>query len=62
MAPSILTIAIEGALRPEPAVLTAGLVAAGLALIAVRFVYSLRADRRYAELLEREVANQTRSL
>lgn len=58
----ILTIAIEGALRPEPAVLTAGLVAAGLAIIAVRFVYSLRADRRYAELLEREVANQTRSL
>lgn len=53
----ILTIAIEGALRPEPAALTAGLVAAGLAIIAVRFVYSLRADRRYAELLEREVAN-----
>jgi two-component system NtrC family sensor kinase len=43
--------------------LIAGIVAAALLLIVVaRVLYSLRADRRYAQLLEDEVANQTRSL
>ncbi len=41
---------------------TAPWVAVGVAIIGARFVYALRADRRYAELLEREVAAQTRSL
>jgi two-component system NtrC family sensor kinase len=40
----------------------AGLVAAGVAAGAVRFLMSSRADRRYAKVLENEVATQTRSL
>ena len=38
------------------------IVGAALALVAAWVVYSLSADRRYARLLEEEVANQTRSL
>src|SRR6266511_476936 len=38
------------------------IVGVSLALIAAWFVYSLWVDRRYARLLEDEVANQTRSL
>src|SRR5207302_8185222 len=34
----------------------------GVASVGVRFTYSLRANRRYATLLENEVASQTRSL
>src|SRR5437660_448646 len=40
----------------------AGLVAAGVAAGAARFLASSRADRRYAGVLEHEVATQTRSL
>src|SRR5213596_51934 len=40
----------------------AGLVGAGLAAGAARFLASSRADRRYAKVLEHEVATQTRSL
>src|SRR6184192_3874490 len=40
----------------------AGLVGAGLAGGAARFLASSRADRRYAKVLEHEVATQTRSL
>ena len=40
--------------------IVAGIVA--IALLGARVLYSLRADRRYARLLEDEVANQTRSL
>src|SRR5437899_6776060 len=40
----------------------AGLVAAGVAAGAARFLASIRADRRYARGLEHEVATQTRSL
>src|SRR5438128_5289471 len=40
----------------------AGLVAAGVAAGAARFLASSRADRRYAKVLEHEVATQTRSL
>src|SRR2546427_701347 len=58
----ILAVAVAAAVRPEPSAVTAVLVGAGIALLAVRFAYLLRVDRRYAELLEQEVANQTRSL
>ena len=58
----IVALAVAGALRPAAAVATAPWVAAGVAIIGARFVYALRADRRYTELLEREVAAQTRSL
>jgi len=37
-------------------------VAIVLVILGARVLYSLRADRRYAQLLEDEVANQTRSL
>ena len=40
----------------------AALVAAGVAAGAARFLASSRADRRYAKVLENEVATQTRSL
>src|SRR5207302_9360062 len=40
----------------------AGVVAAGVAAGAARFLASSRADRRYAKVLEHEVATQTRSL
>src|SRR5881296_3559090 len=40
----------------------AALVAAGVAIAAGRFFASRRADRRYAKVLESEVATQTRSL
>src|SRR6266568_540466 len=40
----------------------AALVAGGVAIAAGRFLASRRADRRYAKVLESEVATQTRSL
>src|SRR6266480_5049296 len=40
----------------------AGLVGAVVAAGAARFLASRRADRRYAKVLEQEVATQTRSL
>ncbi len=58
----IAALAITGLLHPEAAATTAPWVAAGIAIIGARFVYALRADRRYAALLEDEVAAQTRSL
>ena len=42
--------------------LTEVIVGAALATMAAWFVYSLSIDRRYARVLEEEVANQTRSL
>jgi signal transduction histidine kinase/CheY-like chemotaxis protein len=54
-------LAIVGALRPAGADV-AVLVGLGMAIIAARVAYSLGADRRYARLLEEEVASQTRSL
>ena len=47
--------------REHPA-LVAVAVGIGMAIIAARVIYSLVADRRYAQLLEEEVAHQTRSL
>jgi PAS domain S-box-containing protein len=55
-------LAIAAILRPERATDTAIIVGLGMAIIAARVLYSLSADRRYAELLEEEVAHQTRSL
>jgi len=43
-------------------VAAAALVVVGLFIVGARFVRSLRVDQRYAELLESEVAHQTRSL
>jgi signal transduction histidine kinase len=42
--------------------IVAAIVAVALALLGARVLYALRADRRYAQMLEEEVANQTRSL
>jgi len=38
------------------------IIGIGMSIIAARVLYSLGVDRRYAHLLEEEVANQTRSL
>lgn len=58
----IAGVAIAAIVQFVPSPMTALLITVGVAIIGVRFVYSLRADRRYAQLLENEVANQTRSL
>jgi signal transduction histidine kinase/CheY-like chemotaxis protein len=55
-------LAIAAILRPERASDTAVIVGIGIAIIGARALYSLGADRRYAALLEEEVAHQTRSL
>ncbi len=55
-------VAIKNALSPEPDVGSAVLVALAVVIIGLRLVHSTRADRRYAALLESEVASQTRSL
>ncbi|MGH7569343.1 MAG: ATP-binding protein [Gemmatimonadales bacterium] len=58
----IIAIAVRGALSTEPEPDAAVVVAVGGMIIAVRFALSVRADRHYAALLEREVAAQTRTL
>ncbi|HUL50724.1 MAG TPA: ATP-binding protein [Gemmatimonadales bacterium] len=58
----IAALAVSNAMHAEQSAATTLWVIAGVAIIGVRFIYALRADRRYAELLEREVATQTRSL
>ena len=55
-------LAVAAILRPERAPDTAVIVGIGLTIIGARVLYSLGADRRYAQLLEEEVAQQTRSL
>ncbi len=55
-------LAIAAILKPERATDTAVIVAIGMVIVGARVLYSLGADRRYAELLEEEVAHQTRSL
>jgi PAS domain S-box-containing protein len=55
-------LAIVAILRPESGREVAVLVGLGMLIIGTRVVYSLGADRRYADLLEDEVATQTRSL
>jgi len=55
-------VAIRSALSTEPDTGSAVLIALAVVIIGVRLLHSTRADRRYAALLENEVASQTRSL
>src|SRR3989442_2938337 len=55
-------MAIVAILRSKPRAEDAVIIGVGLAIVAARVVYSLGVDRRYAQVLEDEVANQTRSL
>src|SRR5207249_4472058 len=54
-------VAIRNALSAEPDAGSAVLIALAVGIIGLRLVHSTRADRRYAMLLENEVASQTRS-
>src|SRR3989454_664045 len=58
----IAAVAIANALSSEPDTGSAVLIALAVGIIGLRLVHSTRADRRYATLLENEVASQTRSL
>ena len=58
----VLAYLLASADRATRALVAAVLIGAAVASIGVRFTYSLRANRRYATLLENEVASQTRSL
>jgi PAS domain S-box-containing protein len=58
----IAAVAVSRALSPEPDAGSAILIALAVVVIAWRFTHSLRADWRYTQLLEEEVAAQTRSL
>jgi len=55
-------MAIVAVRREVPDADDAVIIGVGMAIIATRVLYSLGADRRYARILEDEVANQTRSL
>jgi len=55
-------LAIAAILKPKPDADDALIIGVGLAIVAARVVYSLGVDRRYEQVLEDEVANQTRSL
>jgi signal transduction histidine kinase len=55
-------LAISAILHPEPGVDIAVIIGVGMVIIGARVLYSLGVDRRYAQLLEDEVANQTQSL
>ncbi|MGH7673160.1 MAG: two-component system sensor histidine kinase NtrB, partial [Gemmatimonadales bacterium] len=55
-------LAIVAILEPGSGRDIAATVGIGMAIIGARAIYSLGADRRYANLLEEEVANQTQSL
>ncbi len=58
----MIGLAMAESLRGQSSPLVATLVAVGGVILAARIGYSIRADRRYAELLEREVTRQTRTL
>src|SRR5205807_1913450 len=58
----VLAYLLAAADRAGRTLVAAVLIGAAVASIGVRFTYSLRANRRYATLLENEVAGQTRSL
>ena len=58
----VLAYLLAPADRAGRTLVAAVLIGAAVASIGVRFTYSLRANRRYATLLENEVAGQTRSL
>jgi PAS domain S-box-containing protein len=53
---------IAAVLRPTSGASDALIIGVGLAIVAARVVYSLGVDRRYEQVLEGEVASQTRSL
>jgi PAS domain S-box-containing protein len=55
-------VAIRSALSSEPDTGSAVLIGLAVVIIGLRLIHSTRADRRYAVLLENEVASQTRSL
>jgi len=55
-------IAVIGLSRPIPDADDAIIVGIGMAIVAVRVLYSLGVTQRYARILEDEVASQTRSL
>ncbi len=55
-------MAVFGLSRPIPDSDDAVIVGIGMAIVAVRVLYSLGVTQRYARILEDEVANQTRSL
>src|SRR6266699_3296082 len=55
-------MAVIGLNRPIPDPADAVIVGIGMAIVAARVLYSLGVTRRYAHVLEDEVANQTRSL
>jgi PAS domain S-box-containing protein len=55
-------MAVIALMRPAGDVDDAIVIGVGLAIVATRVLYSLGVDRRYAQILEDEVANQTRSL
>jgi len=58
----IAAVAVSRAVSPEADWGSAILIALAVVVIAWRFTHSLRADWRYTQLLEEEVAAQTRSL
>src|SRR6266516_3402873 len=55
-------MAIVALMRPAPQRDAAVLIGIGMAIVAARVLYSLGVSRRYAHILEDEVAHQTRSL
>src|SRR2546425_3869903 len=55
-------MAIGAVLHAAPEPDEAVIIGIGMAIIAARVLYSLGVSRRYAQILEDEVANQTRSL
>src|SRR5436309_12334575 len=55
-------ITIISLLQPTPQPDAALIIGVGMAIVAARVLYSLVVSRRYAHVLEDEVANQTRSL
>ncbi len=58
----VMMLAVVGALHADPQLDIAIMTFFGLCIVAARVLYSLRTDRRYAQMLEREVASQTRTL
>jgi len=55
-------MAIVAIPKPTSDATDAVIIGVGLAIVAARVIYSLGVDRRYEQVLEDEVANQTRSL
>jgi signal transduction histidine kinase len=58
----LATLAVTASLRPPTGLEMATLIGAGMAIMAARLFYAMRRDRRYAAVLEGEVARQTTTL